>query len=137
MSASKPIGDGKCRLVIASPKGEQTIAFCTEADAIRYLHRTLLEACGGGWLNGYVGLRVHVSKPTTARVPSYGSGRHPTKKTTTSSAQHGLSAVNGRPTRWFPQVAGLSTSPIRSGCAAESHADRTTQPHKIAVPSAW
>ena len=58
MSASKPIGDGKCRLVIASPKGEQTIAFCTEADAIRYLHRTLLEACGGGWLNGYVGLRV-------------------------------------------------------------------------------
>jgi hypothetical protein len=39
-------------------KGEQTIAFCTEADAIRYLHRTLLEACGGGWLNGYVGLRV-------------------------------------------------------------------------------
>ena len=58
MSAPKPVGHGECRLVIALPSGERTIAFCTLADAIRCLHHTLLKATGGSGLNGYVGPRA-------------------------------------------------------------------------------
>lgn len=65
MSASRPVGNGECRLRISSPYGERFLQFCSIAQAIRYLHSTLSKA------SRVIEREAHASARVPRIVPDY------------------------------------------------------------------